>query len=146
MTVAINMQKNHHASQLSPVGWYIASYIERIDPVEVYEQDSKDHHPWIIRKNRILVKAFTPEEAWERTIEHLADFGYDYTNPDGVHLRTTVVGLTSLVPIYDALEDGCEIEWIDRTGETIMDIRDRILEKSELEAFTVPSPSSESFD
>mgnify|MGYP003578949269 CR=1 FL=1 len=85
-----------------------------------------------------LIRASTPEEALRRTREHLADVGHDYKNPDGVLLRDTVVGLTSLLPIYDDLEDGNEIEWIDRTGETVMEMSDRVRDDSALEAFTVP--------
>lgn len=45
-----------------------------------------------------------------------------------------MVGLTSLIPIYDPLEDGEEIEWIDRTGETVADMHERILDEDQLEA------------
>jgi len=63
----------YHSSQISPVGWYIASYVERIDPVSVYEDDALSHEPWAVWENRILVKAHTPHEALERTKQHLKD-------------------------------------------------------------------------
>ncbi len=132
------MEKEYHPSQISPAGWYIASYIQRIDPVAAYEAEDSSHEPWAVWENRILIRASTPEEALRRTREHLADVGHDYKNPDGVLLRDTVVGLTSLLPIYDDLEDGNEIEWIDRTGETVMEMSDRVRDDSALEAFTVP--------
>lgn len=132
------MEKEYHPSQISPAGWYIASYIQRIDPVAAYEVGDSSHEPWAVWENRILIRASTPEEALRRTREHLADVGHDYKNTDGVLLRDTVVGLTSLLPIYDDLEDGNEIEWIDRTGETVMEMFGRVRDDSELEAFTVP--------
>ena len=103
-----------------------------------YEEEDSAHIPWAVWENRILVRASNPDEALRRTMEHLSDLGNDYTNPDGVLLRDTVVGLTSLIPIYDSLEDGNEIEWIDHTGETVMDMFERIRDNSKLEAFTIP--------
>ncbi len=132
------MEKEYHSSQISPVGWYIASYVQRIDPVKAYEEEDSAHIPWAVWENRILVRASKPDEALRRTMEHLSDLGSDYTNSDGVLLRDTVVGLTSLLPIYDSLEDGNEIEWIDHTGETVMNMFERVRDNSELEAFTIP--------
>ena len=132
------MQRPLHSSQVSPVGWYIASYIQRIDPVEAFDAGEAEHKPWAVWENRILVKASTPDEALRRTNEHLSTVVADYTNTDGVLLRDSVVGLTSLIPIFDALEDGNEIEWIDHTGDSIAEMRERIRNTSELEAFTVP--------
>jgi NDP-sugar pyrophosphorylase family protein len=134
----MKMDKPFHASQVSPVGWYIASYIQRIDPVEAYEDDKSDHEPWAVWENRILVKASTPDEALLRANEHLSHVGSDYKNTDGVMLRDSVVGLTSLIPIYDALEDGNEIEWIDRTGDSVIEMHERVRDNSTLEAFTIP--------
>ncbi len=132
------MGKPLHPSQVSPVGWYIASYIERIDPVEAYDAGESHHQPWAVWENRILVKASTPDEALRRTNEHLADIGYEYINADGVLVRNSVVGLTSLLPIFEELEDGNEIEWIDHTGESLVEMNERVRANSELEAFTVP--------
>ena len=95
-------------------------------------------NPWAVWENRILVRASTPDEALRRTNEHLAECGREYTNSDNVLLRDTVVGLTSLLPIYDSLEDGNEIEWIDHTGETIMRMFERVRGNSALEAFNIP--------
>jgi hypothetical protein len=138
MTFASVMVKEYHSSQISSAGWYIASYIQRIDPVTAYEDEDSANEPWAVWENRILVRASNPDEALRRTKEHLADLGDDYTNSDGVLLRDTVVGLTSLLPIYDTLEDGNEIEWLDHTGETVMDMLERVRDNSELEAFTLP--------
>ena len=132
------MEQDYHPSQVSSTGWYIASYIQRTDPVTEYESDDSSHEPWAIWENRILVRAFNPAEALRRTQEHLGKIGGDYTNTEGVLLRVSVVGLTSLLPIYETLEDGNEIEWIDHTGESIFDMVERVKDPSELEAFTLP--------
>jgi hypothetical protein len=128
----------YHPSQVSPVGWYIASYIERIDPVTAYENGDLSHEPSAVWENRILVKAHTPHEALERTKSHLEKVGRDYENSNGVMVRASVVGLTGLIAIYDPLEDGEEIEWFDHTGETVHDMLSRIVAEGQLEAFTIP--------
>ena len=128
----------YHPSQISPVGWYIASYIERIDPLTAYESGDLSHEPWAVWENRILVKAHTPHEALERTKSHLEKVGRDYENSDGVMVRASVAGLTGLIAIYDPLEDGEEIEWFDHTGETVADMLSRIVAEGQLEAFTIP--------
>ncbi len=132
------MGKDYHASQISEPGWYIASYLQRIDPVTAYEDKDSSHEPWVLWENRILIRASDPDQALRRTNEHLSGLMSDYTNSDGVLLRDSIVGLTSLIPIYDALEDGSEVEWIDHTGETVMEMFERVRDTSELEAFTVP--------
>lgn len=133
----------YHPSQVSRVGWYIASYIERIDPLSAYEDGNLSHEPWAVWENRILVKAYTPHEALERTKSHLENVGSDFKNTDGVMVRSCVVGLTGLIAIYDPLEDGEEIEWIDHTGETVADMLDRIVVEDQLEAFTIPKNAQE---
>lgn len=101
------MEKEYHPSQLSSAGWYIASYIQRIDLVTAYEDEDSAHKPWAVWENRILVRASNPDEALNKTKEHLSDLGKNYINPDGVQLRDTVVGLTSLLPIYDKYPAAC---------------------------------------
>jgi hypothetical protein len=133
----------YHPSQVSRVGWYIASYIERIDPLSAYEDENLSHEPWAVWENRILVKAYTPHEALERTKSHLENVRSDFMNTDGVMVRSCVVGLTGLIAIYDPLEDGEEIEWIDHTGETVADMLDRIVVEDQLEAFTIPKNAQE---
>jgi hypothetical protein len=44
-------------------------------------------------------------------------------------------GLTMLIPIYDKLEDGAEVLWVDHTGRTVGRIRSLVKKKHELEAF-----------
>ena len=137
------MKKQLHCSQVSPVGWYIASFIERTDPVTDFETDQPAHKPRSVWENRILVKASTPDEALARTKEHLTSYGGDYKNTDGIQLRGTIVGLSSLIPIHDELEDGAEIEFLDHTGDTIEDMRQRVRDDTLLEAFTSPDDENQ---
>jgi hypothetical protein len=136
------MKKNWHCSQISPVGWYIASFIERTDRVAEFETKVCTHKPWGIWENRILVKASTPDEALTKTKEHLEFYGHDFTNTDGVELRASVVGLTSLIAIHAELEDGAEIEYYDHTGETMTEMMMRLTDEESLEAFTSPEESN----
>lgn len=74
----------------------------------------------------------------------MADFDEKYTNSDGVLLRNSVAGLTSLIPIYESLEHGSEIEWIDHTGVSVDDMLNLVTKDSELEAFTPPEGTAAS--
>jgi hypothetical protein len=116
--------------------WYIASYIQRIDPVPAFKQSAK-HKPWAVWENRILVRAFNSEDALRRAMK-LFSRDHNYKNPDGVLLRSKVEGLTSLVRVLEEPADGAEIEWFDHTGETVMAMKKRLRKKPQLEAFRAP--------
>ena len=118
--------------------WYIASYIQRIDPVSAFKHETAKHKPWAVWENRMLVRASNSEHALKRTKKLLSSVDHDYKNPDGVLLRSKVEGLTSLVRVLDELADGGEIEWLDHTGETVMAMKKRLRKKHKLEAFRAP--------
>ena len=44
-------------------------------------------------------------------------------------------GLTSLLPIYETIEDGTEILWKEITGRSVKKIKSFVKKKNELEAF-----------
>ncbi len=131
------MRKRAH-SQRRRGRWYIASYIQRIDPVSAFKTETTRHKPWAVWENRILVRASDSEHALKRTMQLLCSVGHDYQNADGVLLRSKVEGLTGLVRVIDELADGAEIEWLDHTGETVMAMKKRLRKKPKLEAFRAP--------
>jgi len=118
-------------------GWYIASYIQRIDPVSAFKNETAKHKPWAVWENRMLVRASNSEHALKRTMKLLSSVDHNYKNPDGVLLRSKVEGLTSLVRVLE-LADGGEIEWLDHTGETVVAMKKRLRKKHKLEAFRAP--------
>ncbi len=129
------IMKTHKQAAVSPVGWFIASYIERTEPAEHASDSNPQRKVMSVWENRILVKAKTPEEAFARTLMHLEDIPHEYTNTDGVVLRVCVDGITSLLPIYEKLQDGAEIEWIDHGSLRIEEINSMVRSKEDLGGF-----------
>jgi hypothetical protein len=118
----------------SPVGWYVATYIERFE----YEGENKTNlrrrcRAW---ENMILVKASTPAQAYRRAVQ-LAKKGGNlpWTNSRGEDGKLIFEGLTQLLPVYDELEDGAEICWTDHANTSVQKVKRMIKKKTELAAF-----------
>ena len=115
-------------------GWWIASYIERF---EFYDEDKLNaNRRCLAWENTILIKAEDREEAYQKAVDcaRLSE-GCEAQNDSG---RTGVwryEGLTSLLPVYEELEDGAEILWVEHAGKTVRKIQSRVKMKNELEAF-----------
>jgi len=124
------------SKNISPVGWYIASYLERFEfPDEDTSNVDRRCHAW---ENTIIIKADTPEEAYQKVIRE-ATLTQDtaWTRGDGVKGgRLIFEGLTSLLPVYDALEDGAELFWRNIPSSKVKTVQSRIKSKAELEAFS----------
>ena len=58
-----------------------------------------------------------------------------YTNSLGKRVQFTFEGLTSLLPIYDELEDGVEVSWTVHEYKAIKTVKNMVKKKSELEVF-----------
>lgn len=119
----------------SPSGWYIASYIERIETVLDAENADPEREVQTVWENRVLIRAFDPDTAYRRTMEFLAERGWDYEAVGGVQMRVTIDGLTSLLPVFDELKDGEEIEWLDHGTLKLGEMKAMIRSKAQLESF-----------
>jgi len=122
---------------LNPVGWYVATYIERFEfPDEDTSDPERRCRAW---KNTILIKAKSPEEAYRKAVQEAtltSDTEWTKDNGRIKGGRLVFEGLTSLLPIYDKLEDGSEIFWEDYPRSKVKTIKGMIRQKSELEAFS----------
>ena len=117
----------------SPYGWWIASYIERFE----YEDEDKTNlnrrcDAW---ENTILINAKDREQAYRKAIKigRLGEMGYETT--DGRMGTWRFEGLTSLLPIYEELEDGAEIIWREHENRTVKKIKSWVKAKEQLETF-----------
>jgi hypothetical protein len=121
---------------ISPVGWYVASYLERFEfPDEDTSNEDRRCRAW---ENTIIVKADDPEQAYQKATEQ-ATLSQDseWTRGDGLKGgRLVFEGFTSLLPIYDELEDGAEILWRDYPSSKVKTIKRMIRSKDNLEAFS----------
>jgi hypothetical protein len=108
--------------------WYLAEIVQ-----EITVQDDPRNIVW---RNLTLVRADSPDEAYDKAISLGVDGNTEYENPDGKLVCTTFRGLSSLNVIYDELEHGAELLF-----HTDVDLRPDELKKvlrlkDELEVFS----------
>lgn len=119
--------------------WWFASYIIRF---EIESENQNDlRRKCLAWKNSILIKAKNREAAYKKAIK-IGKF--NATNDDSTRVRKfgkmnrgfwVFEGLTSLLPIYEEIEDGCEILWSEYRNLSVKRIKAKIREKKELECF-----------
>ena len=117
----------------SPVDWYIAAYLLRLTVLD--GEDDAPEQELTAWENTILIKASHPEEAYEKCLRFAYEDCEPYENEAGQMVKLEFEGLTSLLPIYEALEDGAEIIWVEHTNKTAEQLRQMVKQKHELEIF-----------
>ena len=115
--------ENAYDKNISPVGWYIGSYLIRF--IELDEKDNDDlekrFHSW---ENTVIVKANSMEEAFEK-IEIIAKSEEEpyKGGPKGISVQWVYEGITELLPIYEELEDGAEVMWGEHSPRKLKNLR-----------------------
>lgn len=119
----------------SPFGWWIAAYIERFE----YDDENQENpnRRCLAWENTIIIKARNREAAYKKAekVGRLGDGNEGYSTEDGRRGRWRYDGLTSLLPIYEELEDGAEILWKEYENRSVKKIRSLVKAKEELECF-----------
>ena len=119
----------------SPSGWWIASYLKRL---EYYDEDKSNlNRRCLAWENTVLLRARDREQAYKKalSIGRLAQ-GNEAWHPDTERRGAwRFEGLTSLLPVYEDLGDGCEIIWVEHAGRTVGKIKSLTKRKRELEVF-----------
>jgi hypothetical protein len=119
----------------SPYGWWIASYLQRL---EYAGEDRRNlTRRCLAWENTILLKARNRQEAWRKAIRlgkrglpsEVREVGSDRK---GFWLFE---GLTSLLPVYESLEDGAELMWAEHSGRSVKSVRALVKAKHELAVF-----------
>jgi hypothetical protein len=127
VTVSIMWDKN-----VSPVGWYVASYVLRFVELDREDKDDLDGR-FLTWENTIIVKANDLGEAYEKTVEIAEGHTEPYKGgSEGVDVQWVFEGVTEVLPIYEDLEDGAEIMWAERRSRKLRNIRKSVLRKSEI--------------
>jgi hypothetical protein len=119
----------------SPHGWWVATLIERF---EYYDEDKPNQRRrCTANENVVLIKARGREQAYKKALaEGQAVNGIEAVNLDTRRKGIWVFeGISSLLPVYDKLEDGAEILWTSHANVTVGRVRSWIREKAELEVF-----------
>lgn len=133
----------------SSSGWWVASYLERFE----FENEEKTNlnRRCVAWENTIIIKARNREEAFRKaeTVGKLGDRIEGYSpierrkiqawGPGSVQPKRRGVwryeGLTSLLPIYEDLEDGAEIIWREHKNVTVRKVKSWVKPKKKLESF-----------
>jgi hypothetical protein len=125
----------------SPHGWWVASYVLRAAWDDEPSPDSTSK--FLVWENTIILRAAERGEAYEKALRLAAESQSEFEDAEsrGRKGRWILEGLTSLLPIYDELEDGAEILWEEHEEVPLEKIRSWVKSKTDLEAFDdTPAP------
>ena len=117
---------------ISPVGWYVGSYIIRF--IELNENSNDDlEKKFLAWENTKIIKASSLDEAYDKLVEEAQSETEPYKGgKDGVPVQWVFEGVTELLPIYEKLEDGAEIMYREHNPTKLKNLRKRVKEKSEI--------------
>lgn len=112
-----------HDKNTSPVGWYVASYLLRFVELQDEERENPERRfrAW---ENTVLIQAESPGEAFDKATAIGREAGQPYQRGrEGVPVQWQFEGITSVLPIYEPLEDGVEIEWVEHAPRALKNLR-----------------------
>lgn len=126
------------SKHISPVGWYVASVLMRLEWND--EDKSNLNRRCLAWQNQILIRANNPEEAYAKAVEQgkLHEEGECWkVDNEAIKGKWHFEGLTSLLAVYDELEDGAEITWREYENRSVKKVKSWAKPKEELEVFEV---------
>jgi len=107
--------------------WYLADIVE-----EIRVKGNKRN---VLHTNLVLVRADSPEEAYEKAIALGKRGNTKYKNPEGKMVTIRFRGLKDLNVIYEELEHGSEITFSRDVGVSEQKIKSWIRSKKNLGVF-----------
>jgi hypothetical protein len=119
----------------SPHGWWVASYLQRF---EYYDEDrSNPNRRCLAWENTILIQAPNREQAYRKAVAagRVGDRSEAWDADTKRKGCWRYEGVTSLLPIYEPLEDGSEIMWTEHTGRSVRTVQQLVKKKRALAAF-----------
>jgi Domain of unknown function (DUF4288) len=118
--------------------WYIVQIIEKCEPVDRNEkQDLRRVTTW---GNHHLIKANSPEKAFDKAVKLGKKAEYKFINTDKIEMEWIFVGIGELLPIYEDIEDGAELMWTDYGFISNRRTMKMPYEKNELMELIKPKP------
>ena len=110
----------------SPVNWYMVSYLLRFTELEDPRRND-DEARFMSWENTILVNATSLGNAYEKGKKVARENAKPYKGgPKGVPVQWKLVGITQVLPIYEALEDGSEIAWAERAPRKLKNLKQMV--------------------
>ena len=108
--------------------WFIGELVEEFKVAGQTEN--------LVHINTILIKADSPEVAYEKALALGESANRIFTNADGVEVSVRFRGLRGLYPVYDRLEDGAELLYEEREGVSDEAIAEMVKSKEALAVFS----------
>jgi hypothetical protein len=117
---------------VSPVGWYLGSYLLRFIELDDAQRNDPERH-FLSWENTVIVKADSLDSAYAKVDQIAKENTAPYLGgPEpGVPVQWEFVGITNVLPIYEALEDGAEIFWTERPSRKLKTLRRWVKSKEE---------------
>lgn len=108
----------------SPVNWYLVSYLLRFTELDDPLKDD-DEARFMSWENTILVHASSLGDAYDKGRKVARENAKPYKGgpKGGVPVQWKLVGITQVLPIYEALEDGSEIAWAERAPRKLKNLK-----------------------
>ncbi len=128
-----NSRKEKPYAFVSPINWYIAGIMIRFEGNG--ENQSNSNRRCLAWENQHLIKAKNPDEAYKKALKIGKESEDEYVNTDGENVKWVFEGLTTLIALYEDLEDGAEIIWIEHENKAVKTIKGWIKSKENLEVF-----------
>ena len=121
----------------TPYGWWIASYLQRFEWKGSPPKSARSR--CLAWENTIVFRAGNRDLAYGKAVvlakRSAAGQWERMGDPPGRLGRWVFEGFTSLLPIYEPLEDGAEVLWTEFRTKSIGTLRKRIKPKGRLESF-----------
>ncbi len=114
--------------------WYLAELVEEI----IVEDDPRN----VVHTNVILVRADSPEEAYEESLALGKQSEASYENLAGKRIAIAFRGLHNLNVIHDELAHGSELSYSENIGMSHEDLAMWIRPKEQLSVFAPRRPSA----
>lgn len=113
---------------VSPVGWYVASYLLRFVVLGAEGNDDPERR-FLSWENTVIVEATDLHEAYDKVVSIGREEIEPYKGgPDGVPVQWVFEGM---LPIYETLEDGSEIMWAEHHPRKLVNLRKLVRNRDE---------------
>jgi len=117
---------------ISPFGWYIGSYLLRFVELEQENNDDPESR-FTAWENTVIVQAANLDEAYDKILK----IGKSQSEPykgglEEVPVQWVFEGITELLPIYEALQDGAEVMWKEHKPKKLKNLQKCVWKKDAL--------------
>ena len=120
-----------HDKNISPVGWYVASYLIRFTEINDPNNENQEER-FISWENTIIIRATDLDNAYDKAVKIAHETTEPYLGgPDAVPVQWVFEGITELLPIYEELEDGAEIMWAEHRPRKLKNLQKLVRGRNE---------------